>query len=148
MNKKEPQSNSLGELILVLGATGKTGRRVASRLQTLGQPIRIGSRAASPAFDWTQETSWDACLKDITSVYVNYPSDLPVLGSRDILSTFVNKAIEYGIRRLVLLSGRGEPEAQAWENIVRSSGLDWTIIRASWFWQNFSEGAFSWRKVA
>lgn len=143
MNKKEPQFNSLGEPTLVLGATGKTGRRVASRLQALGQPIRSGSRAASPAFDWTQETSWDACLENITSVYVNYPSDLPVLGSRDTISAFVNKAIDHGIRRLVLLSGRGEPEAQTWEKIVRSSGLDWTIIRASWFWQNFSEGAFA-----
>ena len=143
MNKKESQFNSPEELTLVLGATGKTGRRVASRLQALGRPIRIGSRTASPAFDWTQETSWDACLENITSVYVNYPSDLTVLGSRDTISTFVNKAIDYGICRLVLLSGRGEPEAQIWEDIVRSSGLDWTIVRASWFWQNFSEGAFA-----
>jgi uncharacterized protein YbjT (DUF2867 family) len=39
----------------------------------------------------------------------------------------------------VLLSGRGEEEAQVSERAVQESGADWTILRASWFAQNFSE---------
>ena len=42
----------------------------------------------------------------------------------------------------MLLSGRGEEEAQACERIVQESGVDWTVVRASWFTQNFSEGEF------
>lgn len=37
---------------LVLGGTGKTGRRVAERLRTRGLPVRVGSRSAAPPFDW------------------------------------------------------------------------------------------------
>ncbi len=143
MNSHHLHSQPPGGLILVLGATGKTGRRVAARLQALGRPIRIGSRGASPAFDWTQPASWDACLEGIASVYVNYPSDLPIPGSAEAIAAFVDRARHHGVRRLVLLSGRGEPDAQAWERLVQESGLAWTIVRASWFQQNFSEGAFA-----
>ncbi len=140
--KREHRKSSQAPPTLVLGATGKTGRRVASRLQALGWPIRIGSRGASPPFDWTLEKGWDACLEGIAAVYVNYPSDLPIPGSAKTISAFVDKAKRQGVRRLVLLSGRGEAEAKIWEGVVQDSGLDWTIVRASWFHQNFSEGAF------
>ena len=40
----------------------------------------------------------------------------------------------------MLLSGRGEEEAQASEKRLTESGADWTILRSSWFNQNFSEG--------
>jgi uncharacterized protein YbjT (DUF2867 family) len=46
------------------------------------------------------------------------------------------------VRRLVLLSGRGEPEAERCEQVVAASGLEWTVVRASWFNQNFSENYF------
>ncbi|MEM9557245.1 MAG: NmrA family transcriptional regulator [Acidobacteriota bacterium] len=103
---------------------------------------RIGSRRAAPPFGWTLEKSWHACLGGIAAVYVSYPSDLPISSSAEIISAFVDKASRHGVRRLVLLSGRGEAESQVWEGIVQDSGLDWTIVRASWFRQNFSEGAF------
>lgn len=127
---------------LILGATGKTGRRVASRLQALGRPIRPGSRTASPPFDWTRESTWDACLEGVSAVYVAYPSDLPIPGSAETIASFVEQARRQGVRRVVLLSGRGEEEAQVWERAVQESDLDWTIIQASWFHQNFTEGAF------
>jgi uncharacterized protein YbjT (DUF2867 family) len=47
---------------------------------------------------------------------------------------------EQGVQRLVLLSGRGEEEAQRSEEVVKKAGIDWTILRSSWFDQNFSEG--------
>ncbi len=129
-------------LTLVLGGTGKTGRRVAERLQAAGHSVRIGSRSAQPSFDWNNEKGWDACLNGVTAVYITYAPDLAFPGASDAIQAFVEKAKAAGVKRLVLLSGRGEAEAQSCERIVQSSGVDWTIVRASWFNQNFSEGAF------
>ena len=142
MKTQDSQPSPHHELILVLGGTGKTGRRVAARLQESGIRIRIGSRSAIPAFDWHDESGWDSCLQGVSAVYVNYLPDLAIPGATDSIAAFVDKARAHGVHRLVLLSGRGEPEAQACERIVQESGLEWTIVRASWFNQNFSEGAF------
>ncbi|WP_022694071.1 NAD(P)H-binding protein [Ponticaulis koreensis] len=129
-------------LTLILGATGKTGSRIYNRLEDLGVPVRKGSRSASPAFDWDNEAGWDDVLSGVEAVYINYAPDLAVPGATDKIQGFVEKAIKHGVKRAVLLSGRGEEEAQASEAIVQNSGLSWTIIRASWFFQNFSEGMF------
>ncbi len=129
-------------LTLVLGGTGKTGRRVAERLKSKGHEVRVGSRSAVPSFDWDNEKGWDAALKDVTAVYITYAPDLAMPGAPDAIQAFVDLAKRRGVKRLVLLSGRGEEEAQACERIVQTAGLEWTIVRASWFNQNFSEGAF------
>ena len=129
-------------LTLVLGGTGKTGRRIAAGLQAKGVPFRIGSRSASLPFDWNHEAGWDACLRGVRAVYLNYAPDLAVPGATDAIQAFVNRAERRGVERVVLLSGRGEQEAQACERIVQDSTMEWTIVRASWFFQNFSEGAF------
>ena len=142
MNINGNHSQDSTGLILVLGGTGKTGRRIAASLKARGIPIRIGSRSGVPSFDWNNEAGWDACLKGVETVYVNYSPDLAVPGATDSIQAFVERAKHHGVKRLVLLSGRGEDEAQACERIVQNSGLEWTIVRASWFNQNFSEGAF------
>lgn len=129
-------------LTLVLGGTGKTGRRVGERLTALGHNVRVGSRSAVPSFDWDNQKGWDACLKGVTAAYITYAPDLAMPGATDAIQAFVDLAKRRGVKRLVLLSGRGEEEAQACERIVQDSGLEWTIVRASWFNQNFSEGAF------
>lgn len=128
--------------VLVLGGTGKTGRRIAAQLKAKGVPVRIGSRSASPAFDWDNDATWEACLQDVDAIYITYAPDLAMPGATDAIQALVDRAKARGVQRLVLLSGRGEAEAQACERIVQNSGLAWTIIRASWFFQNFSEGAF------
>jgi len=130
------------DLTLVIGGTGKTGRRVAERLKAQGRPVRIGSRSAIPAFDWGAEQSWAPALDGITCVYITYSPDLAMPGASDAIRSLVAKARQAGVKRLVILSGRGEEEAQTCERIIQDSGLDWTIVRASWFNQNFSEGAF------
>lgn len=129
--------------VLVLGGTGKTGRRVVARLEARGVPVRIGSRRATPAFDWDDEAGWDAALEGVEAVYISYAPDLAMPGATDAIRALVEHARAQGVGRLVLLSGRGEPEAQACERIVQESGVDWTVVRASWFFQNFSEGAFA-----
>src|SRR5918994_833453 len=95
--------------ILVIGGTGKTGRRVAARLEQRSLPVRIGSRGGTPPFDWEARST-----------------GAPALDTR----------------RLVLLSGRGEEEAQRAEQELIASGADWTIVRCSWFSQNFSQDHF------
>ena len=124
---------------LILGGTGKTGRRVADRLSARGLAVRIGSRSSQPAFDWENQATWAAALQGVTQVYVTYYPDVAAPGASDAIRAFCKAAKAARIQRLVLLSGRGEPEAQISEQIVRDAGIDWTIVRASWFAQNFSE---------
>ena len=138
----QTDTTSSNELVLVLGATGKTGRRIVSSLENLGVPVRLGSRSASPSFDWNNSATWDDCLEDVTRIYINYAPDLAMPGATDAISELVRRARAAEVKHLVLLSGRGEEEAQACEAIIQASGIDWTIVRASWFNQNFSEGAF------
>jgi uncharacterized protein YbjT (DUF2867 family) len=127
---------------LVIGGTGKTGRRVAAGLERQGIPVRIGSRSGAPPFDWTDEGSWGPALDGVRAAYVTYHSDLAFPGAADTVRSFANFAVNRGVRRLVLLSGRGEEGALRGEQAVRESGADWTIVRASWFCQTFSESFF------
>jgi uncharacterized protein YbjT (DUF2867 family) len=127
---------------LVLGANGKTGRRVAQRLRALGQPLRLGSRSGAPPFEWNEPATWPDALRGVSAVYVSYQPDLAAPGASLAIGALTAQAVKAGVRRIVLLSGRGEPEAQACEQIVRESGLEFTLLRASWFAQNFSEGHF------
>ncbi len=130
------------DLTLVLGGSGKTGRRVAARLGARGAAVRVASRSGTPSFDWNDRATWDGALEGVTKVYVSFAPDLAIPGATDVIRAFVEKAVASGVQRLVLLSGRGEEEAQRSERIVQESGVEWTIVRASWFNQNFSEGAF------
>jgi uncharacterized protein YbjT (DUF2867 family) len=126
--------------VLVLGATGKTGTRVAQGLRARGVTVREGSRHATPAFDWEDPRTWPAALAGMQGVYITYQPDLAAPGAEAAITAFVGAAKAAGVRHLVLLSGRGEPVAQRCEAIVQGSGLAWTLLRASWFNQNFSEG--------
>jgi uncharacterized protein YbjT (DUF2867 family) len=124
---------------LVLGGTGKTGRRLAERLSRGGAPVRIGSRSNRPPFDWSRPDTWRPVLRGAHAAFVNYAPDLGAPGSTDAIAAFVDEALAAGVRRLVLLSGRGEEGAAACEGILARSDADWTILRCSWFNQNFSE---------
>lgn len=128
--------------ILILGGTGKTGKRIAERLSKLNMPIRIGSRKAIPAFDWDQPGTWPAALEGMQIVYISFQPDLAVPGGVETIRALVQASVQAGVQKLVLLSGRGEVEAQQCEGSVITSGLDWVILRSSWFHQNFSEGSF------
>jgi uncharacterized protein YbjT (DUF2867 family) len=125
--------------ILVLGGTGKTGRRIVHRLQAAGIPVRVGSRTAPVPFDWSDRATWAPALRDVRTVYISYYPDLAVPGAPADIEAFTALAVTSGVTRLVLLSGRGEDEAETCERIVQGTGLDWTILRCSWFNQNFSE---------
>jgi uncharacterized protein YbjT (DUF2867 family) len=124
---------------LVLGGTGKTGRRVVQRLRARGVPTRIGSRSGEPRFDWEDRSTWAPVLEGVRSAFVSYYPDLALPGAVETVGSFAELAVESGVPRLVLLAGRGEPEAEQAEQAVRESGAELTIVRSTWFAQNFSE---------
>ena len=124
---------------LVLGGTGKTGRRVADRLTARGLPVRIGSRSGVPPFDWEDRSTWAPALDGAGAVYLSYYPDLAVPGAVEAAAAFAELAVRSGVPRIVLLSGRGEPEAERAEEAVRATGAELTILRSTWFMQNFSE---------
>jgi uncharacterized protein YbjT (DUF2867 family) len=132
-------SNDVRETTLVLGGTGKTGRRVVERLEARGRPVRVGSRRGEPPFDWDDQATWAPALTGATSAYVSFYPDLAVPGAAAAVGAFAELAVAGGLRRLVLLSGRGEEEAQQAERAVQEAGAEWTVVRCSWFSQNFSE---------
>jgi uncharacterized protein YbjT (DUF2867 family) len=125
--------------ILVLGGNGKTGRRVIERLSARNADVRAASRSSARPFDWKNRETWSPALAGSDSVYITYQPDLAVPGAPDDIRALSELAVAAGVGRLVLLSGRGEEEAQRCEQIVQQSGLEWTIVRAGWFNQNFSE---------
>lgn len=125
---------------LIIGGTGKTGSRVADRLKARGVPVRIGSRSAEIPFDWEKPATWAAAVQGVQQVYITYQPDLAVPGAADAIRAFVDLAVASGVRRLVLLSGRNEPEAQVSEQTVKESGVEWTIVTSAFFAQNLSEG--------
>ncbi|MFJ4876684.1 NmrA family transcriptional regulator [Streptomyces sp. NPDC088745] len=132
--------------VLVTAASGKTGRRVAERLTARGLDVRAGSRTGAVPFDWEDEKTWGPALAGADAAYVTYYPDLAAPGAVAAMHGFGLAAGEQGVRRLVVLSGRGEPEAVRAENALREawgdpSGL--TVVRAAFFAQNFSEGALA-----
>lgn len=120
--------------ILVLGATGKTGRRVTD---LLGSAARPASRSASTRFDWSAPDTWEPAVEGTTAVYV-VPPENPLL-----LADFARVAVKAGVTRLVLLSMRGAPGGDPFESAVKESGAEWTILRPTWFMQNFDEDMFA-----
>lgn len=129
--------------ILVLGSNGKTGRRVAERLEQIeGIEVRLGSRNEKLPFDWEKQETWPTVLQGIDTVYITFQPDLAIPSAVKTIQNFTGLATKLGVQKMVLLSGRGEKEAQLCEEIVKSTAKNWTIIRASWFNQNFSESFF------
>jgi uncharacterized protein YbjT (DUF2867 family) len=129
-------------ITLVIGGTGKTGRRVADRLVKAGRQVRIGSRSAELPFDWEKQDTWEQVLQGVKAAYVAYQPDLAVPGALATVEAFFDRAIACGVEKLVLLSGRGEVEAEQAERSLHATSVDWTILRSSWFFQNFSESFF------
>ncbi len=127
---------------LVLGGKGKTGRKVAKLLSHMGYEVRIGSRTEIPSFDWDNPATWTNAIEGMDAIYITYQPDLAVPKALNAIKAFTQKVLESGIRKVVLLSGRGEKEAQLCEQVIMDTELDWTIVRADWFHQNFSEGFF------
>jgi uncharacterized protein YbjT (DUF2867 family) len=125
---------------LVIGATGKTGRRVVDRLRQRNLPVRAASRTGAVRFDWDDPTTWRDALRGADAMYLTFAPDLASPAAAPAMRALMPVAVDCGVRRIVLLSGRGEPQVLPSEQAVRDAGVPFTILRASWFCQNFSEG--------
>ena len=141
------------QTILVLGATGKTGRRLLPHLIARGLVVRAASRQAGEGrtrFDWHQPDTYDPALTGSDAIYL-VPPDL-IEDATPIVGPFLDRAARAGVQRVVLLSsmgvefpnegsgsGRGSGRDRL-EQQVKASGLQWTILRPGGFNQNFSEG--------
>lgn len=132
--------------ILILSGKGKTGRRVVERLEAQQIPVRLASRSSEQRFDWYDESTWSGATAGIDTAYL-----APPVGPTGLAQAgrFVKQAAAEGLRRVVLLSGRGVgspgrdfavyESGLELEGAVKDSGADWTILRPAWFMQNFSE---------
>lgn len=130
--------------ILVLGATGKTGRHVASQLQHRGVRVRAASRSGSTRFNWDDDGTWAPALDGVQAAYL---VDSQAPDAARTLGAFGALAVASGVERMVLLSNRdwavsGDEELHAGERALQRFGCEWTILRPTWFAQNFSESSY------
>ncbi|NGO40796.1 NAD(P)H-binding protein [Streptomyces ureilyticus] len=132
--------NTRNETVLVTGASGKTGRQGADAAKAAGFGVRAASRGGEVRFDWYDSSTWDEALRGADAAYLAYSPDVGAPGADENIAAFARRAQEFGVRRLVLLSAIGERQAEPAERALRESGAEWTVVRATWFMQNFSEG--------
>ncbi|MEU9331599.1 NmrA family NAD(P)-binding protein [Streptomyces sp. NPDC048290] len=124
--------------VLVTGASGRSGRRVAQAARAAGLTVREASRATG--FDWNDRATWADALRGADAAFLVHPADVGAPEATLSVGLLAHEAVALGVRRLVLLSARGEAQARPTEEALRESGADWTVVRAAWFMQNFSEG--------
>lgn len=131
------------DVVLVTGATGKTGRRVVRQLADAGVPVRAASRSGSPRFDWSDPGSWPQALVGVSAVYLVHP-DMGSPEAEQSIVAFAEQAVVAGVRRAVVLTGTqgGGPQGEAMlrvERAVQDAFPEWTVLRPRWFFQNFTE---------
>jgi uncharacterized protein YbjT (DUF2867 family) len=129
-------------LVLVTGATGKTGRSLTALLAQEGVAYRAASRGGERPFDWSQPDTWDAALEGVASVYLVAPAAVDDAHAR--MTAFLQSAMRKGASRFVLLSmaslpagGPGAGQVHQW---LKDNSEDWAVLAPSAFMQNFSEG--------
>lgn len=129
--------------IAVAPTGGKTGRRVAARLERLGIPVRRLGRTGPIRFDWADPSTWRPALDGAAAAYLAYQPDLAFPGGLEAITGIAAVAADAGVERAVLLSGRGEPAARECELAFLAALPSATVVRCAWFDQNFSEGVFA-----
>ncbi|THV41875.1 NAD(P)H-binding protein [Glycomyces buryatensis] len=140
-------SENHGKTILVIGATGKVGRRLTEQLRAAGHDVRGVSRRTAIPFDWHDASTWGAALEGVSAAYI-IPPDEPIPARE-----FVTAAANAGVQRLVSQSGRrihvlveaagagpDDVAMYAMQEALKHSGVEWTVLQANNFNQNFSEG--------
>lgn len=149
-------------MIAVAGGSGFLGRHIVRALSHRGASVRIISREPSRAPDFGQKESLPGDVRDPASLeaavmgceavvmaaqFPGHPVEKPRRGrSYDLVDragteNLIAAARRAGVKRFVYVSGagvgKGRPEP--WftakdraEELVRSSGMSWMILRPSW----------------
>lgn len=131
--------------VLVVGGTGKTGRAVVRGLRERGVPLRIGARnarvEAGVRFDWMDESTYASAIDGVDGIYLVAP--VGVLDPVPVMSRFIDRALEAGVRRFVLLSSSaipiGGPAMGQVHKVLSERVPEWAVLQPSWFMQNFTE---------
>jgi uncharacterized protein YbjT (DUF2867 family) len=129
--------------VLVIGATGTTGSRVAAGLAERGVPVRPATRTPREPgqirFDWTDRDTHRPALSGVGALYLIAP--VGVADPVPLVEPLLHEAVESGVRRMVLLSSSAvtdeTPGLGALARLVRTVSPEWTILRPSWFMNNF-----------
>jgi uncharacterized protein YbjT (DUF2867 family) len=131
--------------VLVLGATGKTGSRVAERLSAHEVSVRTAARSGADArFDWDNQATWEQTLRGTTGLYLVSP--VLRVDFAGLVGRFLDQAERAGVRHVTYLSAYGMEHAPA-EVALRAVELDLAargsltsaVIRPAWFMEDFSE---------
>jgi uncharacterized protein YbjT (DUF2867 family) len=130
------------QLILVIGSTGKTGSRIVRVAQRKGlfRSRRRAQRRHSLSTG-TDPDTWAPALSGVAAAYVSYFPDLAFPGAADKITSAEHSSRRSAVCASWCCCRAGEKRMLvACEEIVRNSGLAFTLVRAAWFAQNFSEG--------
>jgi uncharacterized protein YbjT (DUF2867 family) len=146
-------------MILVTGATGKTGGAVANELAAHNIPFRVLVRNADKATalkdlgaeiavgDMTDKAAVSDALKGVDKAVLVMANGEDQL---TIEKQFTDCSVAAGVKQLVKLSsmesnpGTTKPIPAmhvASEDHIRASGMNWTMIRPTFFTQNFLSAA-------
>ncbi|MFD7368772.1 NAD(P)H-binding protein [Nocardiopsis alba] len=136
--------------ILVTGASGMTGRRVASRLTEAGRSVRTATRSGGGGddhvrFDWDDPATHGAALEGTGALYLVCPPT--AVDPAPAVLPFLDLAREHGVSRAVMLSAQGITDSNegmgAVQVRVREVFPEWAVLQPAWFMQNFTEGVFA-----
>ncbi|MDC0770246.1 NmrA family NAD(P)-binding protein [Streptomyces sp. HD] len=124
--------------VLVLGATGTTGSRVARGVAARGH--RVKAARLDVRFDWFDRSTHEQALTGADHVYLVPP--LASATPADIMLPFLERARACGVRRAVLLSSSaipaGGPAVGQVHQALPALFDEWAVLRPSWFMQNFT----------
>jgi len=131
---------------LILGARGKTGRRLAEIYKARNKPVYLATRTPNApnerAFNWTDYDQAVAAFSGVKKAYVVAPTDRS--DHAEIMLPVLEAALHQGVKRMVLLSAssleRGGPMMGQIHDWMVNNVPEWTVLRPSWFMQNFAEG--------
>ncbi|MFY1668425.1 NAD(P)H-binding protein [Plantactinospora sp. WMMB334] len=127
--------------VLIIGASGNTGGRLARQLAERGIPVRRAGRAATDVrFDWTETSTFEPAVRGVRAVYLVSP--IGVLDPEPVVLPFLAAAQRAGVARIVLLSSSavpvGGPGPGRLGALLPSYVPEWTVLRPTWFASNFT----------
>jgi uncharacterized protein YbjT (DUF2867 family) len=122
-------------MITVMGATGNVGRPLVEVLTAAGEEVRAVSRRGPFSGDLSDASSLRPAFEGASAVFLLLPPDF-----RGPLEPVLEQAAG---SRVVLLSSQGVGTGRHpsfFEDAVRGSGLEWTVLRPG----GFASNAFQW----
>ncbi|KAF9470213.1 NAD(P)-binding protein [Pholiota conissans] len=136
--------------ILVTGGRGKTGIALSKLLHDANLPFLIASRSGQATapykaviFDWADPTTYENPFKadpNIDRIYVVGPEG--IYDALPAVKPFIDFARTKGVKRFVLLGasrlGAGDSFLGAVHQYLIDIGVEYAVLRPTWFYQNFS----------